>query len=82
MVNLKKREYIVGENIVEQLKAFKHELTRKKWNGFVTWLEDNVQYESVFKGFRIVGTTTQNGDRARAFRIGRKLILNISINLF
>lgn len=51
MVNLKKREYIVGENIVEQLKAFKHELTRKKWNGFVTWLEDNVQYESVFKEF-------------------------------
>lgn len=45
MVNLKKREYIVGENIVEQLKAFKYELTRKKWNGFVTWLEDNVQYE-------------------------------------
>lgn len=61
------------KNIVEQLKEFKRELTRRMWNGFVTELEDNVQYESIFQGFRVVGTITKKGERARAFKIGEKV---------
>lgn len=63
------------KNIVEQLSRMKHELTRKLWNGFVCKYEDNVQYQSVFQGFRLVGGLTKNGDRVKAYRVGEKVTL-------
>lgn len=63
------------KNIVEQMSKLKHEITRKLWNGFVTRYEDNVQYQSIFQGFRMVGGVTKNGGRVRAFRVGDKVTL-------
>ena len=61
------------KNVVKQLKDYKHELTRMLWQGYITRLEDNVQYESIFQGFRMVGTVTKAGDRVRAFQIGERV---------
>lgn len=63
------------KNIAEQLSRMKHELTRKLWNGFVCKYEDNVQYQSIFQGFRLVGGLTKNGDRVKAYRVGEKVTL-------
>lgn len=60
-------------NIVEDLQKYKRELTRICWNGYITELEKNVQYESLFQGFRVVGTITKRGERARAFVYGDKV---------
>ena len=60
-------------NVVQQLKSYKREMTRMLWNGYITELEDNVQYESIFQGFRMPGTVTKAGDRARAFQVGDRV---------
>ena len=30
------------------------------------------KYESLFQGFRMVGSITKNGERTRAFKVGEK----------
>lgn len=62
-------------NVVKQLQKYKRELTRIVWQGYITELEDNVQYESLFQGFRVVGTITKKGERARAFRTGNRVTM-------
>ena len=57
-------------NIVKQMQKMKEALTRKIWNGFVTALEDKVQFQSLFQGFRLVGGVTKDGNRTKAFRTG------------
>ena len=61
------------KNVIKQLQKYKKELTRIVWQGYITNLEDNVQYESLFQGFRMVGTITKKGERARAFLTGEKI---------
>lgn len=58
------------KHVTKELSKLKHELTRLIWNGFVTKYEDNVQYQSLFQGFRLVGGVTKAGGRTRAFEIG------------
>lgn len=60
-------------NIVDQLEVLKKRLTWQAWTQGASSLHDNVQYESLFQGFRIVGTVTKSGDRCRAFRVGNKV---------
>ena len=60
------------KNIVKQLEVLKRRLTWQAWTQGASALHDNVQYESLFQGFRIVGTITKKGTRTRAFRFGRK----------
>ncbi|MEG1132406.1 MAG: hypothetical protein RSD77_08805, partial [Romboutsia sp.] len=62
-------------NVVKQLQKYKKELTRIIWQGYITKLEDNVQYESLFQGFRMVGTITKKGERARAFETGDRVTM-------
>ena len=62
-------------NVVKQLQKYKRELTRIVWQGYITKLEDNVQYESLFQGFRVVGTITKKGERARAFQTGKRVTM-------
>ena len=62
-------------NVVKQLQIYKRELTRIVWQGYITKLEDNVQYESLFQGFRVVGTITKKGERARAFETGKRVTM-------
>lgn len=62
-------------NIVKELSAYKKELTKKLWNRHTTfsYKENDIQYESLFQAFRMVGTKTKNGDRVQAFRVGDRV---------
>lgn len=61
------------KNIVEQLEVLKRRLTWQAWTQGASSLHDNVQYESLFQGFRMVGTITKTGERCRAFKVGSKV---------
>ena len=61
------------KNIVQQLAKLKNNLTRKIWNQYVTELSKNVQYQSLFQGFRLVGGVTKNGGRTKAYEIGGRV---------
>lgn len=60
-------------NIVEELEKLKRRLTWQAWTQGASELHDNVQYESLFQGFRVVGTVTKSGDRTRAYKTGGKV---------
>lgn len=64
-------------NIVKQLQALKHELTEMMWNeGIVNIKSDkDIQYEGIYQGFRLVGTTTKKDDIARAYETGEKVTI-------
>lgn len=62
-------------NIVEQLEVLKRRLTWQAWTQGSSVLHDNVQYESLFQGFRVVGTITKTGTRCRAFKVGKKVTI-------
>lgn len=61
------------KNIVKQLEVLKKRLTWQAWTQGASSLHDNVQYESLFQGFRMVGTITKTGERCRAFKVGNKV---------
>ena len=61
------------DNVLDQIEILKRELTRKCWHDSISSLVKSIQYEPVCQGFRIVGTITKKGDRARAFKIGKKV---------
>lgn len=65
------------QNIAKQLQALKHELTNMIWHGTVVDIKhrNEVQQEGIYQGFRMVGTITKNGSRARAFLTGDKVTL-------
>lgn len=58
---------------MQQLTNLKNDLTRKIWNGYVTDLNDKVQYQSIFQGFRLVGGVTKSGSRTKAYKTGEKV---------
>lgn len=64
-------------NVVKSFQAYKRILTTKLWNKYVTtsYKKHEVQQESLFQGFRVVGTLTKKGDRVEAFRIGEKVTI-------
>lgn len=62
-------------NISEQLEALKRRLTWQAWTQGASSFHDKVQYESLFQGFRVVGTVTKNGGRCRAFKVGDKVTI-------
>ena len=64
------------DNIKKQLAALKQNLTWKIWNKYTTELFNNIQYESLFQGFRMVGGITKYGSRTRAFEIGGKVSID------
>jgi conserved domain protein len=61
------------KNVVKELERLKKRLTWQAWTQGASVLSDNVQYESLFQGFRMVGTITKNGGRCRAFKVGNKV---------
>ena len=61
------------KNIVEQIEKLKKRLTWQAWTQGASSLHDKVQYESLFQGFRVVGTITKDGGRCRAFSVGKKV---------
>lgn len=61
------------KNIMDQLAELKKELTKRIWNGFVTEFAGNPQIESIFQGFRMVGSITNGGNRTSAYKKGDKV---------
>lgn len=61
------------KNIVKQLEVLKRRLTWQAWTQGASELYDNVQYESLFQGFRMVGSITKTGGRCKAFKVGNKV---------
>lgn len=61
------------KNIVKQLEVTKKRLTWQAWTQGASALSENIQYESLFQGFRVVGTITKTGGRCRAFKVGKKV---------
>lgn len=66
------------DNVKVSLAKYKHLLTVKIWNKYVTDLhtKEKVQQQSVFQGFRMVGTRTKSGDVCEAYRMGEPVTLD------
>lgn len=64
----------------QPLRELKHELTYHVWNRYTsTFTErDQVQYQGIFQGFRMVGSRSKLGKRypVRAFKVGDKVDIN------
>lgn len=58
-------------NVVKSLIAYKNYMTPNFWNGYVTELykDEDIQYESVFQGFRLAGGVTKKGERTKIFKV-------------
>lgn len=67
------------KHLQDKLREFKYELIAKIWNRFTsTYTErDQVQYQGIFQGFRMVGTQTKLGKRypVRAFEVGGRVTI-------
>lgn len=68
-------------NVVKELSKLKKRLTWQAWTQGASSLHDSVQYESLFQGFRTVGTITKVGTRSRAFKTGAKVNIDY-LNFF
>lgn len=71
-------------NVRESLSRYKKYITKRFWNAFVTedHEEKNIQFESAFQGFRLVGGVTKNGDRTRVFRLSNTPVTIEYLNEF
>ena len=65
------------QNTAKQLQALKRELTTKVWGYGIVDITDlrEIQQEGIYQGFRIPGTVTKAGDRAKAFMTGETVTL-------
>ena len=63
------------QNTAKELQTLKHELTASIWGYGIVDIdnEKDIQQEGIYQGFRIPGTVTKAGDRARAFLTGEKV---------
>lgn len=59
-------------NVVRELSKLKKRLTWQAWTQGASSLHNSVQYESLFQGFRVIGTITKVGTRSRVFKTGAK----------
>ena len=66
------------QNVAKQLQRLKHDLTAKIWHGTIVDIhhEKEIQQEGIYQGFRMPGTITKVGDRARAFLTGNVIGLD------
>ena len=57
---------------VRTLEAVRKQIVKLLWNPYVTadYKKEDIQWESLWQGFRVVGTKTKNGNICRAFRFG------------
>lgn len=65
-------------DIAKELQRLKRELTRKVWNGYIVDIagENDIQQEGIYQGFRMPGTITKSGGRAKAFLTGERITLD------
>lgn len=60
-----------------ELQEYKRELTRVIWHDTIVDIKSvyDIQQEGIYQGFRMPGTVTKNGGRARAFQTGKRVTL-------
>lgn len=65
-------------NIAYELQVYKRELTRLIWHDSIVQIRNSaeIQQEGIYQGFRMPGTVTKNGGRARAFRTGERVSMD------
>ena len=70
-------------SVVAEMKNFKRDLTVRIWNRYVTtsYSMKEIQQESIFQAFRVVGSLTKKGDKVEAFRTGKPVTMEY-LNLF
>ena len=61
-----------------ELQEYKRELTRLIWHDTIVDISHiyEIQQEGIYQGFRMPGTVTKNGGRARAFQTGERVTLD------
>lgn len=66
------------QDTAKQLQDYKRELTELIWNEGIVDIKDQreIQQEGIYQGFRMPGTITKGGARARAFLTGEKVTLD------
>ena len=66
------------QDTAKQLQTLKHELTNIIWGYGIVQIKDSrdIQQEGIYQGFRMPGTITKTGSRARAFLTGDKVSLD------
>ena len=64
------------KNITKQLGKMKQGLTKLIWNKYITTQYNKPQYQSLFQGFRVVGTVTKAGNKTRAFAYGGPITID------
>ena len=62
---------VLFDNVKKSLDKFKRAITPYFWNPYVTYDSEikDIQFESPFQGFRMVGGVTKKRDRTRVFEI-------------
>lgn len=63
------------DNVVKEVYNLKKGLTKLVWHDTLTSLYDKPQIQSLFQGFRMVGTKTKGGNITKAFKVGEKVSL-------
>lgn len=63
--------------VAKKLQKLKHELTELIWNEGLVDIQDDrdIQQEGIYQGFRMPGTITKDGGRARVFLTGKKVTI-------
>ena len=63
------------KNVATELQDLKRELTRLVWHETIVDIKDakEIQQEGIYQGFRMPGTITKRGGRARAYITGPKV---------
>jgi hypothetical protein len=61
--------------VAQELQEYKRQLTRLIWHDSIVNIQSvhDIQQEGIYQGFRMPGTVTKGGDRARAFRTGERV---------
>ena len=62
------------------LSAIRKKLVQRIWNSFITasYKPSRIQYESIYQGFRVVGTATKTGSICRAYKWGNGDTVDLS----
>lgn len=64
------------KNIVKELEKLRTRITWQAWTQGASVLHDNIQFESLFQGFRMVGSITKKGNRVKAYKVGEKVTID------
>ncbi|MFI3256441.1 MAG: hypothetical protein R3Y52_03250 [Psittacicella sp.] len=68
------------DNIKKSLVKFKDAITKRIWNDFIS--KADIQYESPYQAFRLVGGVTKAGDRTHAFKLAEAYITIEHLNTY